>query len=638
MKASHKYILTGSLILLLAAGLRLTAFTEALIGADQSSILSGAANIADGAHFPLIGMKSSIGPFQPAATLYLAALPLLVIRRVVAIKYFFSLLDILSIALLYRTTRRACGPQAAWVAALLYATNPWIVEFNRWIWYQTLIPTFATLACAALLAVLSPKTRARNGWLATAFVSATIMGQVHLVAAIWMPILFLLATLLAMRQRLWRGLGTGLLLSLGVSYPYLRYLLLSRGADVLFLLSGRSGTQTWNWATFRLSFELLGGREVLSTPRDPLWANSVFAPNALYLLIPTLIAIAILGIFYRWIRHQPPSKPQWLLILWTLLAPTVFVFFSFHLQHFYLLFLFPAPYILLGSWLETLSAASTPHRQLSRLLTLVVLSITLWWSYLWSVRIAYEKLGLLRAPTRAQLMDTVAESVAHHLQTNPEAEFILLIDFNGENFSAFDWVPDFIRNQRVRVLSVTEGFIIPAAPTCYLLGPGVAINTQATALVEIEATHHPELAASPNLPWPIYCAEAPTTNMTPIATWENGLELLTTRIEGDWQPGNTLFLTYSWQYTGNKPTNTYHLFNHLLHDGELIAQIDGRGVPTHYWQDGDQLFTYFTLTLPETLPVGVYQLYTGMYTWPGLESVLLSDGTTSHHISEWVRP
>ena len=67
MKTSGRYLLRGLLILLLAAALRLGAFDEALIGADQTSILSGAADIAHGVHFPLIGMKSSIGVMQPPA-------------------------------------------------------------------------------------------------------------------------------------------------------------------------------------------------------------------------------------------------------------------------------------------------------------------------------------------------------------------------------------------------------------------------------------------------------------------------------------------------------------------------------------------------------------------------------------------
>ena len=87
------------LCLLLAAVLRLAAFDEALIGADQTSILAAAANIASGRDFPGVGIKSSAGVMQTAVTGYLAALPLLLVHRIIAIKWFFSLLDLLALAL-----------------------------------------------------------------------------------------------------------------------------------------------------------------------------------------------------------------------------------------------------------------------------------------------------------------------------------------------------------------------------------------------------------------------------------------------------------------------------------------------------------------------------------------------------------
>ncbi|OQA15203.1 MAG: hypothetical protein BWY63_02987 [Chloroflexi bacterium ADurb.Bin360] len=636
MKKSPRYLITGLLILLLAAMLRLGAFHEALIGADQTSILEGAVLIADRITFPLTGMKSSIGVMQPPATLYLAALPLLLVRRVIAIKFFFSVLDLLAIALLYRAVGRVYGPRAAWIATLLYAANPWVVEFNRWIWYQTLIPTFATIACAALLMALTPQTRRPNISLAAALLAATLMGLVHLVAGIWTPVLFLVAAFATIRRRLWRGFSAGFILSLSAAYPYLRYLLLTRGADLMMLLSGRSSARTWNSFAYRLSFELLGGKEVLSTPRHPLWADSVYAPDILYYLVPTLIVVAIGGILWQWAhKKQTPAESQLVLIGWTLLAPTVFIFFSFHLQHFYLILLFPAPYVLLASWLGNLRSTNAIGRWATLVLNLTLLGIALWWSYLWGVRIAYEKQGLLRAPTRAWLMDATAESAARYLEAMPEAEFLILVNFDGEDFSAFDWVPNFIHSERARIAPAGEGFILPARPACYLLGPGVELAIHATPLMETGAKPHPELAATAALPWSIYCTPPPTHVPEPVATWQNGMTLLNATVTGDRQPGGALILTYTWLYTGVAPTHTYHLFNHLLLNGELIAQVDGRGVPTRYWRSGDQLTTYFTLPLPEELPTGTTQLLVGFYTWPGLERIDLSDNAPAFSVITW---
>ena len=83
-----------SCILLLAAILRLAAFAEALVGADQSSILSAAAEIATRRDRPGVGIKSSIGVMQTAVTPYSTAIPLIFVPRVIAVKGFFSVLDL----------------------------------------------------------------------------------------------------------------------------------------------------------------------------------------------------------------------------------------------------------------------------------------------------------------------------------------------------------------------------------------------------------------------------------------------------------------------------------------------------------------------------------------------------------------
>ncbi len=628
MRRSFRDPLPGVLILLLAATLRLAAFPEALVGFDQTSILSGAAEIADGVALPLTGMKSSIGVMQPAATLYLAALPLLLVRRVIAIKAFFSALDVLAVALLYRATRRNWGPQAAWIAALLYAANPWVVEFNRWIWYQTLIPTFATVAWAALLEALAPRARRPQLWLAVGMVAATLMGLVHLVAALGTVLFFVLLILIALRRRWLRGLGAGLGLSVLVALPHLLHLVATRGADVAFLLEGGEGGGRWSPFTYRLAFELLGGREVLSTPRDPLWAASVHAPAALYWIAPGLLLLALVGLLWRRLRGTSPTTVQLLLAGWTLLTPALFLRAGFHLQHFYLLFLFPAPYVLVGSWAGTLETSDW-KRWLRAGTSLAVIGVALWWSYLWAVRIGYEHQGLLRAPTRAWLMDVTAESAARYLEAHPGADFVVVSDFAGEDYSAFDWLPQFIRSERVRMSPAGEGLLLPASAACYLLGPGVEHS-----LLPPETVARPELATHAALPWPIYCAPAAPRLPESAATWENGLSLLDATVEGAWLPGGRLTLLYSWRYEGEASPPTQQFFNHLLVNGELVAQVDGRGFPTRYWRPGDRFQTTFTLHLPETLPQGEYELLTGLYTWPAQERILLEEGAPAHRVAE----
>jgi hypothetical protein len=129
--------------------------------------------------------------------------------------------------------------------------------------------------------------------------------------------------------------------------------------------------------------------------------------------------------------------------------------------------------------------------------------------------------------------------------------------------------------------------------------------------------------ASPS--WRFYCGTAPLVDYHQLATWENGLGLVKTEVTGQIQPDELLYITHTWVYRG-KEQGAYHFYNHLLKDGALVAQVDGRGIPYWYWRDGDTLLTYFTLQLPPELPEGDYILRTGLYTWPGLVRVTTVTG------------
>lgn len=641
----------GVVILLLAAWLRLGAFHETLIGADQSSILAAAFDIAAFRSFPVVGIKSSVGVMQTAITPYLAALPLLLVRRVIAIKWFFSALDLLALALLSMAVKRAFGRAASGVAALLYATNPWVVEFIRWIWYQTLVSTFATTAFAAFLLCFAPSKgeRRHSWWLAVGMVSATLMGMAHLAALPWTAALCALALGLAWRQRRWNGFGVGLALSLGmIAFPYLLYLLKTSFLDVRLLLAGSGqGGVAWNWATYRLSWELLTGAQVFATPRSPLWAASVadgarqFAP-ALYAGLSAALGLALAGgLWLCW--RRPTARALWgFTLAWTVGAPTVFLLTRFHLQHFYLLFLFPAPYVLIGAGGAVCLTAPRGRvgaalRWGGRLMIALVALLALWWAYIWTVRIGLEQQGLLRAPTRAWLMDVAADRIARRLEAAPDENVIVLTTFDNAHLSPYDWMRNFVNSDRVRVVPVGQGFIIPAEATCYVLAAG-ASETDVWPVAHL-LTERADLSTPATPPWRGYCAppRAAATQSAlaqPVAEWENGLRLLEVAVAPDFAPGATLTLTYTWHYRAVAPRD-YHFFNHLLRGETLVAQMDGVGVPPWYWRDDDVLITRFQMQLPPSLEPGTYRLLTGSYTYPEVERVWLVNGEAAYLVERW---
>ena len=624
------------LLLLLAALLRLAAFQEALVGADQSSILAAAADIAAGRDLPIVGMKSSVGVMQTPVVGYLAALPFALLPRVISIRWFFSALDLLALTLAYRAVSRTLGRTAGLVALLLLATNPWLVEFNRWIWYQTLIPTFATFAFAALVLLVGRPKNASPALIPLAMVSATLMGLVHLASLPWAALLILVALTLAWKRRHAIAAIAGIAGCLIVSTPYALFLVRTRFADVRTILSNSSGPAGWNTSTYRLTLELLTGHQVLQTPRDPLWARSVLRLDALMVALLGLLALALLATLLEIARSdRSPRRDTLLLVLaWSLLAPTLFVRSSFHLQHFYLLFVFPAPFVLLGSALDRAFRNGRLGRVAGTLALGLILLLTAWWSHLWLVRIGFEQQGRLRAPTRAWLMDAAADTVAGLLEADPDLEVIILTRFDSSGLSPFDWIRNALHSDRIRTVPVADGLIVPARATCYLVGPEPSADALAPIADRLRA--RPELALPASPPWPIYCTAARPTLPAPLATWENGLSLVASEHAGEFAPGGRLTLVHTWHYEARQ-RQEYHLFNHLLRDGELVAQIDGAGVPTRFWRDDDVLVTRFVLDLPAELTSGSYRLAAGTYTWPGIVRIPRTDGSDSYELARWER-
>ncbi len=637
-------IWTGVLIVLLAALLRLAGFEESPIGGDQSYILAAAFDAAFLRGLPLVGIKSSVGIPQTAMTSYLAAIPLLIVPRIVAVRWFFSVVDLVAIAWLYQAVRRVSGPVAATIAAAMYAANPWIVEFARWIWYQTLVPAFATIAFSSLLPMATPGIRKRNLYPTVGLLGATLMGAAHLAALPWAVALFVIAALLC-----WRGtrgsrinMWPGFLLGAGGSallmLPYLTFLVSTSFADFTSSLQSRA-RWGWNQMALRLSSELLTGKEVLSTPRSSLWGESVVWLPFAYHLVLALVALAVLWTGWRILRGSGDRSALAFSLGWTLLAPVPFLLSpGVHLQHFYLLTIFPAPFALIGAWVQgCLSSEKGTTRIAGKIVGIPALASLLllvtWWAGIWGVRIRLEQEGRLGASTRAWLMDRAAEQVQHYLAEKPACQVIIISYFDGDG-SPFEWIRSFVQSDRVRAVQTGQGLIIPASCACYMLGPSASDGDLAP--IADRATEQPLMSIPARPPWRFICVPPRSDSASPLAEWRNGLSLLRAEIEEP-QPGGQLHVTYTWHYREVSP-RAYHFFTHLLREGTLVTQSDGPGIPSRYWRDGDVLITRFVLNMPDKLDSGEYQMLVGVYGWPDLERVLLTDGSDTFRLGHWTVP
>lgn len=567
---------------------------------------------------------------------YLAAIPWLLVPRVITIKWFFSLLDLIAVAVLYRAVRIVFGYHAGLLSALLYATNPWVVEFVRWIWYQALTTTWATLAFSFLLLAIA-RHRSRVLYLALGLISATFMGTVHIAGLPWMGVLYLAGFIIAGWTRSWIGLAIGMAGSILLLFPYLVFIWRTVPGDILQAIKVGMQGSGWNLAVFPLTLELISGRGVRSMPGSPDWMRTLVQIPSVMNWTDWMLGVALLVsiLCLAWWKERR-FAPLWVLG-WTLVSPLVYLRSHVHLVGFYLLYVLPAPFVLMG--LPASCADHIPYpllkmvgKMLGIFLTVAMLLVSLVWAHAWSVRIRLEQEGRMGAPTRAWLLDRAAENIEKFLNRRPDCTVVILSSFVGDG-SAFDWIRTALRTDQVRVVQTGSGLIIAPQCTCYLLSPG---STEADlSPIRNRLIEEPQMSIPASPPWQFYCLEERGDLPGPLAEWENGLSLLGVKIEGELRANESLWVEYIWHYNEVVPLS-YHFFNHLFYgEADLVAQMDGCGVPTQYWRDDDVLVTRFELRLPASLEPGIYRLLMGVYRWPDLQRVMMRDGKDIYEVRQW---
>lgn len=112
--------------------------------------------------------------------------------------------------------------------------------------------------------------------------------------------------------------------------------------------------------------------------------------------------------------------------------------------------------------------------------------------------------------------------------------------------------------------------------------------------------------------------------------FEDKITLLGYQIDGAASRGQDLKVTLYWR-AENEMDVSYKVFIHFLNaGGQPAAQVDAIPMngtrPTTGWQPGEILTDTYTLSLPNDLPAGEYQLATGLYNEDNLVRLKLANG------------
>ncbi|KAA3658290.1 MAG: hypothetical protein DWQ04_25535 [Chloroflexi bacterium] len=112
--------------------------------------------------------------------------------------------------------------------------------------------------------------------------------------------------------------------------------------------------------------------------------------------------------------------------------------------------------------------------------------------------------------------------------------------------------------------------------------------------------------------------------------FDNELYLRGFTLSGEiFHPEETMTINLFWQVHAT-PTANHTSFIHLIDaSGQLVAQLDrpagGSQSPTSTWQKGQIWRDSYPLLLPANLPDGSYALRVGLYDWPSLERLPISN-------------
>lgn len=213
----EKIILFVILALALIARFRYLIYIEHNI--DQAYPIWQALNTLDNGVFPTVGQGTSV-LFANAPMTGYVYLPIVALTRaILGVEILVIALNTLAVWMAYRLATYLIPERWALLVALIMAVNPFIIEYSRATWVQSLLPFYATALLWQFTPVLLKRTRYP---MRRTIITAILFGVVansYLLAFLWGVSLGLLV--LIFHKRLdWRAVGIGVGIVVLMTLPY----------------------------------------------------------------------------------------------------------------------------------------------------------------------------------------------------------------------------------------------------------------------------------------------------------------------------------------------------------------------------------------------------------------------------------
>lgn len=596
-------------VLTLALVARFRYITEIEHNVDHAYPVWQAMTTLDRGEFPLAGQGTSVLFANPALTGYLYIPAVAITRSPLGVYVFVIALNTLAVWMAYRATRTLTKNDAlALIAAALMAVNPWVIEYSRTSWVQSLLPFFVCAVAWLLWPVLLGQSRKPVRRLALALTMTALLTQTYLLAYfILVPVGVLLVIF---RRRLpLRGLVIG-----GA------VILLSSGMYGIGLLGQidtvRQRIDDFGAGASRLTTEAAQAAIRLITGEDYALARGRLAPaddGDLRQDLSTVMHIALLGALIvgsglALSRLRQPSHERdaaIIVLLWFGLPILAMSYTGNPVHPFYQLLGLPAGYII-AAW--GLGLIFRPHvRRFGRYALLALF-------------LPFAALMLTNSVRYYQ--ETAAIPGVHDLTALPVDYGMQLGQAINDSRDAggvvFAQVEDWIINSFAGGLFDSIADTRAPGLTIFPAQGGVYVHfddADNAPLPEAITTQHritmPDRTLIADVLPPPETIDLPGNTLN-VST-QQGITLVSYALT---QEADSWLLESAWQVDGVSPEAlpfTYTPFLHLIDaTGERVLIVDGAGLPAHRWQVGDVHLHRMHFNPPEDTS-GPYTLFVGQF-------------------------
>lgn len=601
---------------------------------DQSYPAFQALGLLDAGIWPLIGQPSSVFLDNPALMPYIQAVPLILFRSPWAVQGLILILNSAAIWFVWRVATELLGRRAGWVAAMLFAVNPWVVFFSRTTWVQSLVPFFmAVIAWGLWPSFVEDRPSARRFF--AGGVALTLLTQTYIQAWGVLPQIGLLIVVFwrrVPRRAFWAAAGifaaAALLYALGLatrsdvnSVKATNFL--AAGWQGFSAIGLRHGLRFVNGIDFRPAY-------ADGNPAGALW-------EGLSLLAVTLVSLGFLaGVVRAVLALRLPGRDRrlgFVLLTWFFIPVLITsIEGAFDIHPHYLMLTLPAGH-LLAAWgiAPILRGRALPATAAALLLIGLIFAHDLYR--------ANELVG--RSPRWPEFdgwslaAGAEAGQVMRNLLTSDAGTYPRRIVANGgkELLSGLSATSV----QTIRGVAYPDFVVLPAAePLLYVIDGGGDFPAWFRPFVDADTTRTltfddgAQITLAETAPdAAVRLAEQP---IEPVE-WgsEAGITLAGYTLEGTAAPGSALELITYWRVDELNPGRaewyvapSYHLLDEA---GNLIANVGEHGQWAYRWELGDIYIQRMTIPVPDSAAPGDYSLEIGLFdSVRGVAYSLFDDG------------